>query len=462
MPYIALVNRRVICAIAALTAAQAHADGIAIVGGSPRAIGRAGAAVVGDDGGGALLINPASIARRDTMRGQIGIAIVEDAVQWQSATLAAPRSAAQAGSRIAPLGAAIVALGPWILGAGMMTAAVSERALARPGDVGAVNGAYDYRYAGIAGGYRRDTMVLGAARRLGTSIALGLSLGASRVTASEHRRIWAGFAGRGLEKVGQPESDIDLALSGTDPFVMSAVAGILYAPEDAPIELGASVAFSDRVTLDGTIAAVGNPPDGPDIVVTMAPRASLLVNQPVTVRAGSRYVADRFVAEIGGDLWLVPDAAQLEVWVVDGIRVVDPANVFVDLRRVPSRISQRTHVAARAAADIELIPGFLWATTGYAFSTQGTPAARLSPSFGDLGGHTLGLGLEVNAGGFTATLGWSRMWAPRTQAPTALQLDNPFFAAGDRPVYPGSYDAAVDQIGILLEAELGHGELLPR
>src|SRR5262245_37924698 len=52
------VNRAVMCALVALAPARAHADGIAIVGGSPRAIGRAGAATVGDDGGGALLINP--------------------------------------------------------------------------------------------------------------------------------------------------------------------------------------------------------------------------------------------------------------------------------------------------------------------------------------------------------------------------------------------------------------------
>src|SRR6185436_15685327 len=81
MPYIPVVDRHVVCALVALAPAQAHADGIAIVGGSPRAIGRAGAATVGDDGGGALLINPAAMARRDTTRGQIGVAVLDDTMQ---------------------------------------------------------------------------------------------------------------------------------------------------------------------------------------------------------------------------------------------------------------------------------------------------------------------------------------------------------------------------------------------
>lgn len=455
------VNRRVICAMMALALTRAHADGIAIVGGSPRAIGRAGAAVVGDDGGGALLINPAAMARRDTTRGQVGIAVVDDSVQWQSATQAAPLSTGKAGSRLAPLAAAIGSLGPWTLGAGVMTAAVSERSLPRPGDVRESFGAsFDYRYAGIAGAFRRDTLALGGARRLGDSIALGVSLGASQVRVAEHRRMWAGFAGRDINEVGKPDADIDIALGGMDRFVASAVAGVLYAPVDTPIELGASLAWTDKVEVDGAVGATGNPPDGPMIDPTWPLTASLLVAQPVTVRAGGRYIGDRVVAELDGDLWISSGAAESTSWSVHGVRVVDPSTVAVDLWRVPSRISQHTHVAMRTAIDVELIPGFLWATGGYAFSTLGTPASRLSPSFGDLGGHTLGLGLETSSGGFTVTLGWSRTWSRATRAPTRLQLDNPF-AAGDGPVYDGTYDAALDQIGILIEGELVHATELP-
>jgi len=463
MPYIPAVDRRVVCALVALAPAQAHADGIAIVGGSPRAIGRAGVATVGDDGGGALLINPAAMARRDTTRGQVGISVIEDAVHWQNDPAAAPRSTGQAGSRIAPIGAAIGAIDHWIIGAGVMTAAVADRSLPRPrDDPGDHDAAYDlryaYRYAGIAGSYRRDTLAIGAARRLGDSLAVGLSLGASQVNVTEQRRIWAGLDTR--EAIGNPTRDVDLALSATDRFAVSAVAGVLYAPEDAPIELGASVAWAGTVRLDGNVSAFGARPIGPMVIYTGtgSPRASLAVRQPLAVRAGGRYVGDRIVAELDGDLWVAASAAESATWQVSGIRIVDPSSsqampVEVDLEQVPSRISQHTHVAVRTAVDIELMPGFLWATGGYAFSNLVTPAAWLSPSFGDLGGHTLGLGLETTAGGFTVTLGWSRTWSLATRAPTELQLDNPFLA-GDGPVPSGTYDGSLDQIGILIEGEV--------
>ncbi|HEU4735257.1 MAG TPA: outer membrane protein transport protein [Kofleriaceae bacterium] len=449
-----------VCALVALAPVQAHADGIAIVGGSPRAIGRAGAATVGDDGGGALLVNPAAMARRDTMRAQLGLALVEDEVEWQSDTEASALSNGQAGSRLAPLGAAIGAIGNWILGAGVMTAAVSERSMPHPADMhGDLGSAYDYRYTGIAGSIRRDTIAIGAARRIGTSIALGLSLGASQVSVTEQRRIWAGFGGR--DPIGDPVSDVDLRLSGTERFAPIAVAGVLYAADDAPIELGASVAWARTVRVEGPASAIGSSsPLGPTVRYTCSPRSSLELAQPLTVRAGGRYVGDRIVAELDGDLWVAPHGSDAAGWRLTGMRVIDSSQLFVDLRRLPSRIALDTHVAMRTAVDVELIPGFLWATGGYALTTPGTPGARLSPSFADLGGHTLGLGVEAAAGGFTVTFGWSRTWALAARAPTAFQLDNPF-GGGDGPVPPGTYDGALDQIGLLIEAELGgtHGEL---
>jgi hypothetical protein len=451
MPYSPAVNRLVLCALAMLATSQARADGIAIVGGSPRAIGRAGAAVVGDDGGGALLINPAAMARRDTTRLEAAVATVEDDLRWQTDAAGAPVSRGQAGSRLMPLAAVIGAIGHWVVGAGAMTSAISERSLARPsGDRADLGASFDYRYTGIAGGYRRDTLTVGVARRIGSSLALGVSLGASQVNVTEYRRIWAGFAVRG--PVGDPASDVDLVLEATDRLAASAVAGLLYAPE-APIELAASVGWARTVTLDGTIHAIGNPPDGPSIVETAPPRAQLVVRQPLSVRAGGRYVGDRLVLELDGELWLAPPGADQASWSVHGVRIVDSSGMSTYLDRVASRISQDTHVAMRVALDVELIPGFLWATGGYAHATPATPASRLSPSFGDLGGHTLGLGLEATSGDFTVTLGWSRTWSPPTRAPSALQIDNPFMA-GSGPVYPGSYTGALDQIGVLVELEL--------
>jgi hypothetical protein len=453
------VHRRVLCALVVLSPARGHADGIAIVGGSPRAIGRAGAAVVGDDGGGALLVNPAAMARRDTLRAEIGAVVIEDAPEWQSLAEGAPLSVGRAGSRLAPLGAAVGAIGDWVIGVGAMTAAVIARSLPRPSDApdDALGASYDYRYTGIAGSYRRDTVALGVARRLGDSLALGLALGAARVTVTEHRRLWGVRARRDPADV--PEADVDVTLSATDPLTESAVAGVLYAPAAVPIELGASVGWARTVRLDGTARAYGSPATLVG-VHTASPRASLHIAQPVAVRAGGRYVGDSLVAELDGDLWIARAGSDTVAWQTQGISLDDPGLAgpgtppVVELRSVSSRLAQRTHYAVRAAADVAIVPGFLWATAGYAYATPGTPASKLSPSFGDLGGHTLGLGLEATTGGVTATIGWSRTWTPETAPLSTLRLDSPF-SYSDGSVPAGKYAGSVDQVGVLIEAEIG-------
>lgn len=433
-------------------AAPSRADGIAIVGGSPRAIGRAGTSTVGDDGGGALLVNPAAIARRDGTRFQVGVAFTDDSIEWDPDAAGAPIARDQAGSSTLPLAAIVGSVGSWVIGASVMTAGVSQRALRDPRDLPRpedLDAAFEYRYSGIAGAIRRDTLTVGVARRLGDAIAIGISAGASRVQMSETRRLWAGFAG--ISAVGDPKRDVEMSFTGADGFVPSAVAGILLAPVDTPMELAASVAWSARAEIEADIAAAGT--NGGPIVRLTDPHASLAFRQPVTARFGARYVGDRFAFELGGDLWIAPRSASKASWSVDGVRIVDPSTVGVDLVGVPSRLSQRTHGAIRGALDIELIPGFLWATTGYAYTVGGTTQSKLSPSFGDLGGHTVALGIEGTAGGITYTIGWSRTLSRDKRAPSGFTLDNPF-GAGDAAVSAGSYDATADQVGILLDLEL--------
>ncbi|MBA3456535.1 MAG: hypothetical protein H0T42_25830, partial [Deltaproteobacteria bacterium] len=259
----------------------------------------------------------------------------------------------------------------------------------------------------------------------------------------------AGFAG--ISPVGDPRRDVELSFTGEDAFVPSAVAGILVAPVDTPMELAASVAWTARAEIEADIAATGTM--GGPVVRLTSPHASLAFRQPVTARVGARYVGDRFALELGGDLWFAPRSARKASWSVDGVRIVDPSTVSVDLVGVPSRLSQRTHGAVRSALDIELIPGFLWGTMGYAYTVGGTTETKLSPSFGDLGGHTLALGIEGTAGGITYTIGWSRTLSSEKRAPSVFTLDNPF-GAGDATVNAGRYDASSDQVGILLDLEL--------
>lgn len=436
--------------VLAIASGLAHAGGLVVTAGSPRAIGRAGAGTVGDDGGGALLVNPAAMARRDGARGQLGVALVDDELAWEPER--GPIARNQAPSSIAPIGAAIGSIGGWVIGAGAMTAAVSERSLSQisiaspPGSLGS---RYEFRYAGVAGSLRRDTITAGVARRLGDTVAVGLSIAGARVAVSETRRMWAGFGGR--DPIGSPEHDLEVSMRGRDGFVPSVVAGVLFAPADAPLELGASIGWSRRVRVDASVEGLGAL--GGPLVKPTRPAATLELRQPWAMRAGARYLSDRLVFELGGDLWAVPRSAESATWRVQGMSVADTSGLEVPLTEVPSRISQRTHGALRGAFDVELASGFLWATAGYAYAIGGVPGGRQSPTFGDLGGHTLALGLEATAGGFTVTAGWSRTWAVTIRPSSELALDNPF-RAGDRANPPGAYDGSIDQLGILIDAEL--------
>jgi len=453
MPYSGAVYRAwVAVGLILVASAPAEAGGPVIVGGTPRAIGRAGTSVASDDAGGALLVNPAGLARRDATRFQLGVALVDDAIAWDPDRADAPIARDQAGSRLAPLGAVVGEVRGWILGAGISTAAIRERALRDPSDVPATNvgGAFEYRYTGVAGRLRRDVLTVGVARRIGDAAALGLSIGASRISLGETRRLWAGFAG--ITDVGDPRRDLQLALAGTDPFVPGATAGVLLAPVDSPMELAMSIAWTARTEIEGDVAAEGTA-GGPSVSLD-GPRARLAFRHPIAARAGARYLGDRYVVELGGDLWISPRSARQATWHVDGVRVIDPSTVSAPVARVPSRLSQRTHGAIRGALDVELIAGFLWATAGYAFTIGGTSEPRLSPTLADLGGHTVALGIEGNAGGVTYTLGWSRTFAVTRRGGEAFALDNPF-AAGDATVALGSYDGSADQLGVLVDIELG-------
>lgn len=441
----------ILAAIAA-SPPQALAGGLVIGGGSPRAIGRAGTGTVGDDGGGALLVNPAAIARRAGWRAQLGVSLVDDEIAWQAAAKA-PIVRNQAESALAPFGALLGSLGPWVFGAAVMTA-VSERALRQPGDElppGDYGNAYDFRYTGLYGAFQRDTATVGVARRLGDVVAIGLSVAGARVRLRETRRLWAGFSGR--DTLGAPDRDVELDFRGEDRFVPSVVAGVMVAPGDERLELAASIAWAGAMHVAGDVGR--DAPLGPRLVFTDE-RAQLDVEAAWTARIGGRYAGDRFAAELDGDLSLAPRSAARATWRIADVEVVDETQASAPITAVPSRASLRTHGAVRAAVDVELVSGFLWATAGYAYAVAGVSKARQSPTFGDLGGHTAALGLEGSAGGVTFSVGWSRTWSMSSRATSEHRLDNPF-AAGDRAVPIGTYDGSVDQIGVLIDAELDTG-----
>jgi len=429
----------------------AHADGIVIAGGSPRAIGRAGTGTVSDDGAGALVLDPAVLARRDSYRAQLGIAFVDDNVQWLE-NANAPLARDQAESRIVPTFALEAGFGDWVFAVGALTTATSERSLREPGDLdpGHYGNAFDYRYDGYVGFSRRDSLVLGAARRIGDAVAVGISLSASRVSIGETRSLWAGFVDR-KDVLGDPAHDVTLSMTGTDWFSPSVVAGVFVAPPDTRVELAASVGWARTAHVDGPMIAVGS--TDVSVRTTAAPTAHLDVPEPITVRTGARYLAEKWIVEVGGDLWIFPSSAAENSWQLDGVTVVDESSAAVNLTSLQSRLSERTHGAVRGALDVQIIPGYLWATAGYAYTTANTDAAHRSTTFGDLSGHTVGLGLEATAGNFTFTLGLSRTFTvERPEQFTAWTLDNPFHA-GDGQAPSGTFEESIDDVGILVDAE---------
>ena len=434
----------------------AHADGLVVGGGSPRSIGRAGVGTASDDGGGALLVNPAAMARRDTTRVQIGAAVVDDSIEWQEA-VSSPPARDQSGSTALPFAAIESGIGDWVLGAGVMTSTAGERAFVPPGrnPPASFGAMFDDRYAGLSGSYRRDTVTVGVARRLGDAIAIGGSVGVSRVEISETRALWANHA---QAPVGDPNHDVVVAMDGVDWFSPSAVVGVLVAPSDTHVELAASVGWTSDAHVSGDAAASRWAVDQgvpPGVTITSgAGRAGLDVRQPITVRTGVRWLGERWIAELGGDLWIYPKQADETSWRIDGLSVVDSANVAANITSVPSRLSTRSHGAVRGALDVELVEGFLWATAGYAYTTSSTSTAHLSTTFGELGGHTAAAGLEATVGGFTISLGWARQWSiKRALAGSVWQHDNPFAGGADSVIPGGTYDASSDVIGLGVEIE---------
>jgi hypothetical protein len=427
----------------------------------PRSIGRAGTTTVSDDGAAALLANPGGMARRDGARVQLGLAFVDDEMSWIAAQ-STPVAHDQSSSQLLPQLAIEGSLGCYVVGAALVTTANSERLLRSPTPLGIPPNVYgrsfDYRYAGLGGAFRRDTAVIGIARRLGDTVAAGVSLGLSRVSIGEQRRLWAGDVAR--DRLADPAHDIELTFDATDNFVPSAAAGVLVAPEDSRVELAASLAWSAPARPHGDVHGIGASSNTEVVVDSSATRVE--IEQPVIARTGMRWLGERWIGELGAELWYVPARARATRWILDDVTVVDTttlgASREAELPSVTSRISSRTHGAVRAAVDVELIAGFLWATAGYAYATAGVAGTRQSPTFGDLGGHTVGAGLEATAGGITVTLGWGRTWSVKSAEPvTRWRFDNPFHT-GDAAIPGGTFDGSTDMLGVSIDAELAAPE----
>ncbi|HVV82827.1 MAG TPA: hypothetical protein VHE35_07090 [Kofleriaceae bacterium] len=438
----------VVACTVACTAAVAHA-GPEEDAPSARSIGHAGAALVSDDGLGALFECPAGLGRRGELRAQLGGAVIDDDVRFSDGSH--PVVADHGPASLVPTAVAAGTLGPFVIGAGFAVTETVDRRLPAPGpdDDPAIAALYPHRYAGTEARWSRRALALAASWRATDWLAIGAGATLAQVDLRESRRLWVGFDGR--DALGDPARDATIELRGGDGLVPGGTIGALIAPASVPLELalGASWADDVRVTGDATVTA-----RGPFSVVAPAPRTAARFGSPLALHAGARWLGDRYAVEADVSGWLYPTTTR--PWQLTGVRFVDESGVDATLDHLASRFQLGRRLAARAAVDVEALPGWLWVTAGYAYATVDEDRAAITTATVDPGGHTLALGLEVSAGNATITLGVARR-LDRVVAVGAgdggLDFDNPF-PGGAAPANLGRHGQSRDELALAVELAL--------
>lgn len=442
--------------IVAGMARAAHADGeLGLV--SPRAIGHAGAALVSDDGPASLFACPAAMARRDVTRGQLAGLVIDDDV-WL-ATDDHPRISDRGPAELLPLAGAVGQLGPLILGVAYATTASIDRRLPAPETnlpADTVIADFPHRYDALDARWTRRTAALGLALRPTEWLALGAAATLARVDTTEGRRMWAGIGGRD-RPIGNPMRDVIVAIDARDALVPGGAIGALVAPADVPIELAIGASWSSDVEASGAadIAVARTPVSATSNVQAPTVEADgatarARFDSPLVLHAGVRWIGARYAVEGGATAWSYVDTSD-DAWTITGARVVDELGATAPIDRFATRVGRRSHAAARASVDIEVIPGFAWVSAGYGW--RGAAQAMRTSTLGgvDRGGHTLALGAELTAGAAVITLGWSRQLArDTTVSGGGIPWDNPL-APDTQPANLGTYGQSRDVVGVGLE-----------
>lgn len=446
------------------TPARAELD---VAGVGARALAHAGAATVSADGHAALYYNPAGMARQGGVRAQVGLALVEyDASYLTSIDFgldaAPPKVEDRAGAERAPWLGAQAGLGDRVVvGAAYYEPTVRSLAFAEPADYDILlpdeRFEHPHRYMATRWVLRRRTAGLGVAVRALPWLAVGAAALASDVRLDERRFLWAGAAS---DPVFDPAWDMAFAARGIDRFVPSGSVGLLAAPEDLPLELGASATFSAAAHLEGparllSSRGVDSATDLPLAAAVTSPdaRAAVELTLPLVARAGVRWLGSRVVAELGGEF--VHVRARDPAWKVSGVIIERRTGEVAALERVPLATWLRPGWAARAAVDVDLVPGFLSVSAGYALARAVVSRRSLSTALPDLDQHTVALGLEARTFGAILTLGVAHGEGVARiveQSETRIRLEAPFDAPV--PVGGGTFDGSTTVVGVGIELDL--------
>jgi len=386
-----------------------------------RSIGRAGAVLVSGDGGTALLLNPGGLARRSSLRVQIGMAIHDDAAAFEAVDSAVTGSPVieDLGQPVStPFFAVQGSAGPVLLGGAYVEIGDLARSLPAP-----------------------------ERNQLPDDV-----LTASHVELSEHRQVWAGLEIRADDTVGDSLRDLRLEVEGRDRFVPGACVGVLVAPPQLPMEIALSAGANANAALDGAANLDRTRTDEyPEPVIVGSPTSSASLAMPLSMRAGLRYLGERVSVEANAEVIFFRGDGAAPDWAVDGLTARRAPGVEAALTEVPSLVSQRDHATGRMAVDVEVARGFLWLSLGYAVRAAAARREALSPAHVDLGGHTLALGAEGQWNATTLTIGYSHTFERSLTVNTSqLMLVNPF-DAGTMVVGNGRYSRGHDAFGIAME-----------
>ena len=436
----------ILCSLPRLASAQS----LSLDPMTARGLAHAGTGLVADDTAAVWWQNPAAAARREAARIVAGATSLDTDLEIEP-RLGVPVSTLvnRANSGLSPQLSFAWTLRGFTVGASLLSSQRLGRRFEGPTAHTPENADREsaLRYAGLAGAMRRDTISIGAARRLGDQLAVGVSLSGSRLTLRETRRVWAGLENRDLLR--DASRDLELSFAVDDAFIPSASAGVVLVPEDSPLELAFAASVVAGAELRGT---VGSTPSE-DRLLAGHRRAALDLPHQLVLRSGARWQAERWSVELNGQVELTPKQARSLAWQLDDFSVRDESGLIASPRQLPAQLSLRSLAHLRSAVDVEVLEGLLWLCGGAGWSPIGTSGARLTPGFADMGGTTASFGAELSAGGVTIALGISRTWSRQViVAQSTRRLDNPF-GAGDQMTGFGTYRSAVDIAGISLEIE---------
>lgn len=466
------------CAILALSLllgvrSEAHGDGLDLAGVGAHAVGRAGIGVLSSDDGAALYYNPAGLARQSRLRLGLGLSFAARSALYERSDLdpvESPPTVHDLGdAELVPSLSLEIPLGRRLMvGLAYLTpTAILHAFPAPPTSRYALPeedhaGAYPERYAGTRSRLFRRGIGVGLAVRALPWLAMGGALLGLEVSFEQDRTLWAGVARDGAEPIPEdPRYDLAFSARGRDHFVPALSLGFVVAPLWAPVELGASVFWAHEANLAGAARLADSRGQigekNPEVAAHIGPGASAAATWPssLAARAGVRSVWPRAAVEINTELRHGADSPS--GWRLSDVSVTPDGGVPSSVGEVPLAITlRRDTYALRAALDVDVVPGFLLLTAGYAYSQRVVSRGSLSTTLPDLTGHTLAIGAEARLEGMTLALGISHTeFVAETvaQDDSQLRLVNPL-QSGDAAVGGGRYDGSATLVGLSVEVEL--------